>query len=109
MKLLDLKYPKIEFSERMRAVVDTYNNRRKNEVLDDVVNRLADLIHELKTERNAFKDIGIDYEEKAFYDILLAVSKKYEFEYPNDKMIELSKKIRVARIQYQRIRDYGAV
>ena len=97
MKLLHLKYPKIEFSERMRAVVDTYNNRRKN------------LIHELKTERNAFKDIGIDYEEKAFYDILLAVSKKYEFEYPNDKMIELSKKIRVARIQYQRIRDYGAV
>ena len=39
--------------------------------------------------------MGIDYEEKAFYDILLAVSKKYAFEYPNDKMIELSKEIRV--------------
>ena len=35
------------------------------------------------------------HEEKAFYDILLAVSKKYAFEYPNDKMIELSKEIRV--------------
>ena len=90
----------IEFAERMKAVVDTYNNRRKdeafaNEVLDDVANRLADLIHELKIERNSFKDIGIDYEEKAFYDILYAVSKKYEFEYPKDKMIALSKKIKV--------------
>ncbi len=90
----------IEFAERMKAVVDTYNNRRKdeafaNEILDDVANQLADLIHELKAERNSFKDVGIDYEEKAFYDILLAVSKKYEFEYPDDKMIALSKEIRV--------------
>ena len=48
----------------------------------------------MKAERNSFQDIGIDYEEKAFYDILLAVSKKYEFEYPDDKMIALSKEIR---------------
>lgn len=90
----------IEFAERMKAIVETYNNRRKdeafaNEVLDDVANQLADLIQELKAERNSFQDIGIDYEEKAFYDILLAVSKKYEFEYPDDKMIALSKEIRV--------------
>ena len=93
------KIKSIEFAERMKAVVETYNNRRKdeafaNEVLDDVANQLADLIQELKAERNSFQDIGIDYEEKAFYDILLAVSKKYEFEYPNDKMIALSKEIR---------------
>lgn len=93
------KIKSIEFSERMRAVVDTYNNRRKeeafaNEVLDEVANQLADLIQELKAERNSFNSIGIDYEEKAFYDILFAVSKKYEFEYPNDKMIALSKEIR---------------
>ena len=39
--------------------------------------------------------MGIDYEEKAFYDILKAVAKKYEFEYPDDKMIELSKRIKL--------------
>lgn len=93
------KIKSIEFAERMKAVVETYNNRRKdeafaNEVLDDVANQLADLIQELKAERNSFNSIGIDYEEKAFYDILLAVSTKYEFEYPNDKMIALSKEIR---------------
>ena len=94
------KIKSIEFSERMKAVVDTYNNRRKdeafaNEVLDDVANQLADLIHELKQEKNSFEQMGIDYEEKAFYDILLAVSKKYEFEYPEDKMVALSKEIKI--------------
>ena len=94
------KIKSIEFAERMKAVVETYNNRRRDEVLanvvlDDVANQLADLIHELKAERDSFKSIGIDYEEKAFYDILLAVSKKYEFVYPTDKMIELSKEIRI--------------
>ena len=94
------KIKSIEFAERMKAVVETYNNRGKDEafakeVLDDVANQLANLIHELKDERNSFKDVGIDYEEKAFYDILFAVSKKYEFEYPNDKMIKLSKEIRI--------------
>lgn len=93
------KIKSIEFAERMKAVVEAYNNRRKdeafaNEVLDDVANQLANLIQELKAERNSFQDIGIDYEEKVFYDILLAVSKKYEFEYPDDKMIALSKEIR---------------
>ena len=94
------KIKSIEFDERMKAVVDMYNNRRKdeafaNEVLDDVAEQLAQLLHELKSEKNSFETMGIDYEEKAFYDILSAVAKKYEFEYPEDKMIELSKEIKV--------------
>lgn len=94
------KIMSIEFAERMRRVVDEYNNRRKdeafaNEVLDDVAEQLATLLEELKKEKNSFKDMGIDYEEKAFFDILNIVARKYEFEYPNDKMIELSKRIKV--------------
>lgn len=89
----------VEFADRLKRVIDEYNNRRKdeayaNEVLDDVAEQLAKLIEELKQEKNSFKALGINYEEKAFYDILKAVAKKYEFEYPNDKMIELSKRIK---------------
>lgn len=89
----------IEFSERLKHVVDEYNNRRKeevlaNEVLDDVAEQLAILMEELKKEKNSFKALGIDYAEKAFYDILKAVSKKYKFDYPGNKMIELSKHIK---------------
>lgn len=74
-------------------------NRRSdynaNEVLDDVAEQLAQLLEELKKEKNSFQSMGIDYEEKAFYDILKAVSKKYEFEYPDDKMVELAKRIKI--------------
>lgn len=89
----------VEFADRLKKVVDEYNNRRKdeayaNDVLDDVAEQLAKLLEELKQEKNSFKALGIDYEEKAFYDILKAIAKKYEFEYPDDKMIELSKRIK---------------
>ena len=65
----------VEFADRLKKVVDEYNNRRRdeayaNEVLDDVAEQLAQLLSELKTEKNSFKNMGIDYEEKAFYDIL---------------------------------------
>lgn len=65
----------MEFSDRLKRVVDEYNNRRRdeafaNEVLDDVAEQLAKLLEELKKEKDSFKGMGIDYEEKAFYDIL---------------------------------------
>jgi Type I site-specific restriction-modification system, R (restriction) subunit and related helicases len=90
----------IEFAERLKHVVDEYNNRRRdeayaNEVLDDVAEQLANLLSELKNEKNSFKNMGIDIEEKAFYDILSAVAKKYGFDYPEDKMIELAKRIKI--------------
>lgn len=90
----------MEFADRLKRVVDEYNNRRKdeayaNEVLDDVADQLASLLEELKNEKNSFKKMGIDYEEKAFYDILKSVAKKYEFEYPDDKVVELYNRIKL--------------
>ena len=89
----------VEFTDRMNKVVDDYNNRRRdeayaNDVLDDVAEQLTNLLTELKKEQNSFKNMGINYEEKAFYDILKVVSQKYEFDYPEDKMIELSREIK---------------
>ncbi len=104
----------IEFADRLKRVVDEYNNRRRdesyaNEVLDDIAGKLADLLAELKTEKDSFKKLGINYEEKAFYDILKAVAKKYEFdnEYPDEKMIELSKKIKVIVDDKSRYTDWS--
>ena len=106
------KIMSLEFSERMKRVVDEYNNRRRdeafaNEVLDDVADQLAALLEELKKERDSFKDMGIDYEEKAFYDILSIVARKYEFEYPDDKMIELSKRIKIIVDDKARYTDWS--
>lgn len=102
----------MEFADRLKRVVDEYNNRRRdeayaNEVLDDVADQLAALLEELKNEKNSFKDKGIDYEEKAFYDILKSVAKKYEFEYPEDKMIELSKRIKLIVDDKAKYKDWA--
>ena len=52
----------VEFADRLKKVVDEYNNRRRdeayaNEVLDDVAEQLAQLLSELKTEKNSFKSM----------------------------------------------------
>ena len=38
--------------------------------------------------------MGIDYEEKAFYDILIKVRDEHEFEYADEKCIDLAKVIK---------------
>jgi len=38
--------------------------------------------------------MGIDFEEKAFYDILLSLAHKYDFIYPEDKLIELAQAVK---------------
>ena len=106
------KITALEFSERLKRVVDEYNNRRRdeayaNEVLDDVADQLAQLLEDLKTEKDSFKKMGIDFEEKAFYDILSFVAKKYEFEYSEDKMIELSKRIKAIVDDKARYTDWS--
>lgn len=102
----------IEFSDRLKQIVDEYNNRRcdeayANEVLDDIAEQLANLLSELKNEKDSFKNMGIDFEEKAFYDILDSVAKKYKFEYPDDKMIELSKRIKLIVDDKARYADWA--
>ena len=89
----------VEFSERLQQVVDSYNDRRKdeayaNEVLDDVAEQLSKLLAQLKAEKNSFEGMGIDFEEKAFYDIQEAIAKKFEFEYPHEKLLKLSKEVK---------------
>lgn len=89
----------VEFMDRLQSLIDSYNDRSADEkfamnVLEDVADELTSLMKELEDDKNSFKELGIDFEEKAFLDILFAVSVKYDFEYDKEKMIELSKKIK---------------
>jgi type I restriction enzyme R subunit len=89
----------IEFADRLKKVIEDYNNRRKdekyaNEVLDDVAEQLAKLLEELKAEQKTHEAMGIDFEEKAFYDILKAISVKFDFEYSHEKLIKLSREMK---------------
>ena len=89
----------IDFTQRLNALVDKYNDRTDSaifadEVLTEVASQMADLLKEINKEKKSFKDLGITYEEKAFYDILVAVAKQFGFEYPTDKAKELSREIK---------------
>lgn len=103
----------VEFSKRLQHIVDSYNDRSRdlafaNDVLDDVAEQLARLMQEIKTDKQSFEGLGIDYEEKAFFDILDAVAKKYRFDYPQDKMIELSKGIKQIVDDKSRYTDWSS-
>jgi type I restriction enzyme R subunit len=89
----------VDFSKKLRNLVDLYNERKdfeisKSDVLEDLADRFTALFHELQDEKNSFTALGIDFEEKAFYDILKSVAQKYEFEYPEDKLIILAQEVK---------------
>ena len=51
---------------------------------------MAELLKEVHKEKKSFKDLGITYEEKAFYDILKEIAHKFGFDYPENKLLKLS-------------------
>lgn len=83
----------------MQALVERYNNRDANDilsgqVLDDFAEEITKLIWGVHKEFKAGDALGIDFEEKAFYDILRTLCVKYDFKYPEEKMIELAKAVK---------------
>lgn len=89
----------IDFTKKMQAIVERYNNRDVNDILrsevyDEMAEALTNLIWEVHKEFKAGDEIGIGFEEKAFYDILKELCKKYDFSYPEDKLIELAKAVK---------------
>lgn len=89
----------IDFSKKMQILVEKYNERKesdvlRSEVLEDFTDEIIDLYHALKKEKESFNELGIDFEEKAFYDILKALTVKYDFTYPDDKLIHLAKEVK---------------
>ena len=96
------KVKSVEFDERLRKVVEAYNNRDKlvftSEVVADFVNDLSDqimkIMQDLKEDKESFEKMGITYEEKAFYDILIKVRDDHQFPYAEEKCLVLAKKIK---------------
>lgn len=100
------------FEERLKAVLDNYNSRMTDaeyvkKILDDVSDQLMDLIKKLKEEENSFSAMGIDYEEKSFFDILVAVAEKFQFEFPESENILLAKEIRAALRDKEKYADWA--
>lgn len=90
----------IDFTKRFESLVQRYNERKEDDVLvssvlDDFSESMVDMIYSVRYEMNAGDELGIDIEEKGFYDALKALAVKYDFDYPEDKLIELAQAVKV--------------
>lgn len=89
----------VDFTKQFQALVNKYNERDekdilRSEVLEGFSEEMIELIKALQKEKESFGEMGIDLEEKSFYDILKTLAHKYDFEYPEDKLIKLAKEVK---------------
>lgn len=89
----------IDFTKKMQVLVERYNQRDESDILrsevyEEMAEQLTNLILEVHQEFSAGDALGIDFEEKAFYDILKELCVKYDFNYPEPKLIELAKAVK---------------
>ena len=89
----------VDFTKQFQALVNKYNERDekdvlRSEVLEGFSEEMIELIKALQKEKESFGEMGIDLEEKSFYDILKSLAHKYDFDYPEDKLIKLAKEVK---------------
>lgn len=96
------KIKAMEFSERLKRIVELYNNRDSQTFVSEVVSEFIDGLSEellailkaLQEDSRSFEKMGISYEEKAFFDILVKVRDEKGFIYEDEKCLTLAKAIK---------------
>lgn len=102
------------FQKMLEETIDVYNTRDRltfaNDVTKNVVHevesivsykinslseKLKQIFKDLKKDSEKFKELGITFEEKAFFDVLTEVRDKHGFEYSDERCIALAKKIKM--------------
>lgn len=88
------------FREMLEKTIAEYHERRKQlsaeeagetqeRASEDIIKNATDqalaILRQMNENRESFRKIGLTFEEKAFYDILIALRDQYNFEYGTDK------------------------
>ena len=91
-----------KFQEMLERTIQEYHERRKTlteeeageaqehaseEIIKNATEQAIKLLNELKENKESFRKIGLTFEEKAFYDILIELRDHYNFEYGEDKNV----------------------
>lgn len=90
------------FQEMLEETIRQYHERRKSlsaeeagaaqehtseEIIKNATEQALRILKEMNADRESFRKVGLTFEEKAFYDILMALRDQYNFEYGEDKMV----------------------
>ena len=88
------------FEEMLEKTIAEYHERRKKlsaeeagetqnvaseNIIKSATEQALEILRKLGEDKISFRKIGLTFEEKAFYDILLALRNQYNFEYGKDK------------------------
>ena len=92
-----------KFQEMLEETIKQYHERRKHltteeagvaqeetseEIIRNATEQALQILREMHADRESFRKVGLTFEEKAFYDILMALRDQYNFEYGTDKMVD---------------------
>lgn len=84
---------KLDFTNRVaRDTVDAVSSVVEEKV-KSLSERLLAIFRDLKTDKAEFRKLGITFEEKAFYDILVELRDRHGFTYEDSRCIDLARKI----------------
>lgn len=91
-----------KYQELLDETIRQYHERRKhlssdeagiaqNETTDEIIKNATEqalkILQDMQMDRESFRKIGLTFEEKAFYDILIDLRDRFNFEYGEDKNI----------------------
>jgi type I restriction enzyme, R subunit len=65
------KIQSMKFSERLEQLIKKYEERHSHTEIEEVIQDMRDLAFEIMEDYNSFKEMGLSFEEKAFYDVLI--------------------------------------
>ena len=92
-----------KFQEMLEETIKIYQERRKTltaeeageaqeytseEIIKNATEQALRILKDMHADRESFRKIGLTFEEKAFYDILMALRDQYNFEYGENKLID---------------------
>ena len=92
-----------KFQEMLEDTIRQYHERRKHltaeeagaaqeetseEIIKNATEQALQILKEMNADRESFRKVGLTFEEKAFYDILMTLRDQYNFEYGTDKVVD---------------------
>ena len=92
-----------KFQEMLENTIRQYHERRKHltaeeagaaqeetseEIIKNATEQALQILKEMNADRESFRKVGLTFEEKAFYDILMTLRDQYNFEYGTDKVVD---------------------
>lgn len=91
-----------KYEELLNKTLEEYHNRRSKisaeeasqtqaEAVDSIIanatQQALEILERLGEDKESFRKLGLTFEEKAFYDILMHLRDKYNFEYGTDRKV----------------------